>query len=382
MLQRDTDVLRSLRRPKVRETDFHQVGAGIRVPPNSSHLSLSWGVDLGSVKKEISLGNRSVNWHGNRLLDCSFDDVEKQYGVPYYFIHRADLINALVSALHAHPNITLRMDTPVAGYDFDAPAVITSTEECLTADPMICADGIKSAVRSAINGRPIGPGDTGDVAYHIVVPAAPLLADPDMRHLVTNAWAVHWMGHAVDYPRRSGVLYNVIIDVTRTTERGDPIGLDEWRSEADNAHFVARFADWCPELRKLCALAGTYLKWRLADFAQLERSVHPTGRVALLGDACHPMMPYMAQGVAQAKEDAAAEDAAALAPALRCSRRTKRYASPGRPAEFRKPDFLSYSARRDRLFGHDAGLLSVEPIPKLPPTPHASIHKTLRTSGR
>jgi len=82
--------------------EFLEVGAGIRVPPNSSRLSLSWGVDLNSVPKEISHGNRFVDWHGNHLLDCPFDDVREHYGAPYYYIHRADLIDALVSTARSN----------------------------------------------------------------------------------------------------------------------------------------------------------------------------------------------------------------------------------------------------------------------------------------
>ncbi|KAJ7160454.1 salicylate hydroxylase [Mycena filopes] len=392
--------------------EFLEVGAGIRVPPNSSRLSLSWGVDLAAVRKEVSRGNRFVDWHGTPLLDCPFDDIEARYGAPYYFIHRADLIEALVSAVEKHPNITLRMGSSVATYDFETPALTTATGERLTADLIICADGIKSAVRGAINGRPVDPVDTGDVAYRILVPAAPLLADPEMRHLVTNPWAVHWMGpegHAVGYPLRGGLLYNVIIDVTHTTDLGAPIGLDEWRSQADTAHLIARFADWCPAVRRLCALAGRYLKWKLADFAQLDRWVHPAGRVALLGDACHPMMPYLAQGAAQATEDAAA-----LAAALRAhediptalkvyeAQRKPRAAYVAHntrvlqdwlhlydgPEQQRRdelmrhdnsdnPIFWGFSERKDWLFGHDATLLQKQPIPSPPPRPNpaASVYR-------
>ncbi|KAJ7829297.1 salicylate hydroxylase [Mycena olivaceomarginata] len=384
--------------------EFLEVGAGIRVPPNSSRLSLSWGVNLNAVPKEISRGNRFVDWHGSHLLDCPFDDVKERYGAPYYFIHRADLIDALVDAVRRHPKITLRMHTLVAAYDSVAPAVITAAGERLAADLVICADGIKSAVRGAINGRPIEPVDTGDVAYRILVPVAPLLADPEMRHLVTNAWAVHWMGpegHAVGYPLRGGALYNVIIDVTHRTDLGQPIGLDEWRSEADNAQLVARFAEWCPQVRKLCALAGTYLKWKLADFVELERWVHPAGRVAMLGDACHPMMPYMAQGAAQATEDAAALSAAVRAyddiPAALAAYEAQRkpraaYVAHNTrvlqewlhlydgPEQIRRdelmqhdnsqnPIFWGCSERRDWLFGHDATVLRREVIPAPPPKP-------------
>lgn len=275
---------------------FEDVGAGIRVPPNSSKLSISWGVDFGRVKKEVSRGNRFVDWKGTNLLDCPFDDVESRYGAPYYFIHRADLVRLLVETARENTNIVIRMSCRVCSYDFEAPSVTLMSGETLKADLVICADGIKSAVRDLINGRPIPPQDTGDVAYRILVPAAPLLADPAMRHLVDEPWAVHWMGpegHAVGYPLRGGELYNIIIDVTHGSDSGAPVGEAVWKSARSNAELVARFRDWCPEVRRLCAMTGEYLKWKLADFDSLDRWVHPSGRAVLLGDACHPMMPHV-----------------------------------------------------------------------------------------
>ncbi|KAK7028753.1 hypothetical protein R3P38DRAFT_2938007, partial [Favolaschia claudopus] len=386
--------------------EFLEVGAGIRVPPNSVRLSRSWGVDFEAIPKETSLGNRFVDWHGNHLLDCPFDDVQDRYGAPYYFIHRADLIDALVSAVKRSPRIILRMGTPVASCDFDSPAIITTSGERISADLVICADGIKSAARPSITGSSISPIDTGDVAYRILVPTASLLASPDphIRSLVTHPWAVHWLGpegHAVGYPLRNGTLYNIIIDVTHTTDLGAPLESDEWRSDADNACLVERFKDWCPAVRELCALTGRYLKWKLADFKELERWVEEReGRVALLGDACHPMMPYLAQGAAQATEDAAA-----LAAALRMyddiPTALKAYEAQRKPRsayiayntrvlqnwlhlydgeeqrrrdELMKHDnsenpiFWGFSERKDWLFGHDSANLKLsQPIP-LPPS--------------
>ena len=266
------------------------------MPPNSSRLSLSWGVDLHALKKEVSRGNRFVDWKGKNLLDCSFDDVEERYGAPYYFIHRADLIQALVQAANQNPDIKLLMDTRIEEYDFDKPALRTSSHEWHNFGLVVCADGIKSAVRNIINGRPLEPVDTGDVAYRILVPIEPLLADPETEHLVREPWATHWIGpeaHAVGYPLRGGTLYNIIIDTTHATDKGKPIGLDEWRSEADNAHLIERFKDWCKPVRKMCELTGTYLKWKLADFDQMDHWIHPSGKVLGLGDLVHPMMPYM-----------------------------------------------------------------------------------------
>lgn len=372
-----------------------QVGAGIRVPPNSSRLSQSWGVDFSQVKKEVSLGNKFVDWRGNTLLECPFDNVQEKYGSPYYFLHRADLIKVLTTAVDSNKNINLRMNSKVDEYDFDVPEVKLASGERIKSDLIIVADGIKSAVRDIINGVPIEPQDTGDVAYRILVPVEPLLADPATAHLVKEPWATHWIGpeaHAVGYPLRGGELYNIIIDITHSTDVGKPVGENEWRSQTDNQELIKRFADWCEPVRKLCSLTGVYLKWKLADFEQLQRWVHPNGKVALLGDACHPMMPYMAQGAAQATEDAATLQAALRAHenlhdallayekqriprAAYVAKNTRilqewlhLYDGPERNHrdelmkhdDKRNPIFWAYGERKDWLFGHDAQVLAPE----------------------
>ncbi|KIW67385.1 hypothetical protein PV04_06644 [Phialophora macrospora] len=387
--------------------EFLEVGAGIRVPPNSSRLSRSWGVDFGKIKKEIAPGLQFLDWTGKVLLDIDYKDVEAKYGAPYYFLHRADLIDILVKTASQHGNITLRMDSKVRDYDFEAPALTLASGERLTADLIICADGIKSAVRTTINGSPIEPQDTGDVAYRVIVPAEPLRNDPELRPLLESGLAMHWLGpeaHAVGYPLRGGELYNIIIDITHHTDVGRPIGDEEWRSQADNTELVQRFADWCPPVRKLCGLTDSYLKWKLADFDHLQRWVHPSGKVAILGDACHPMMPYMAQGAAQATEDAATLQAALrehdnlhdalhayqtqrLPRATHIAKNTRilqawwhLYDGPERDRRDQlirqdnldNPFFWANSTRLEWLFGHDATKLikadELQP-PKLAPMP-------------
>jgi len=341
------------------------------------------------------------------LLDCSFTDVENKYGAPYYFIHRADLVKLLVTAAQENDRIVVRTGCRVESYDFGRPSVTLSTGETLGADLVVCADGIKSRVRDIINRRPLPPQDTGDVAYRILVPAAPLLEDPQMAHLVRDPWAVHWMGpegHAVGYPLREGELYNIIIDVTHASDLGEPLP-DEgqvWKSARSNAELVNRFKDWCPEVRKLCAMTGEYLKWKLADFDQLDHWVHEIGKVCLLADSCHPMMPYMAQGAAQATEDAAALAAALRAcdsvpKALQAYEKQRKprctyvarntrvlqqwlhlYDGPARDQRDQmmrrdhggNPMFWGCSKRRDWLFGHDARRLDADmSIPAMPPMP-------------
>lgn len=352
-----------------------------------------------------------MDWKGRTLLECPFDDVNERYGAPYYFIHRADLIEALVNAVKKQPRIQLLMNTKVEEYDFEKPALKVSGGTWHQCDLIVCADGIKSVVRNIINGSSIDPVDTGDVAYRILVPVKPLLNDPDTRELVTNPWATHWIGpeaHAVGYPLRGGTQYNIIIDVTHNTDLGQPIGLDEWRSEADNAHLIERFKDWCKPVRKMTELTGTYLKWKLADFDQLERWVHPSHKAVLLGDSCHPMMPYMAQGAAQATEDGACLSASirkydSLHDALDAYERLRKpratyvarntrvlqqwwHLYDGSERDRRdqlmsrddqeNPMFWGYSRRTNWLFGHDASILPTDDesvdVPELPPLPVAA----------
>ena len=185
--------------------EFAEVGAGIRVPPNSNLLSQSWGVDFSRIKKNVSCGNRFVDWQGKRLLDVPFETgAASQYGAPYYFLHRADLMRLLLDTAQSRANIDIRFGCKVIRYKFDVPSVELENGEAVTGNLIVCCDGIKSDVRDLINGEPCPPLDTGDVAYRILVPAGPLLNDPKMKHLVTSPWATHWIGpsaHAVGYPR-------------------------------------------------------------------------------------------------------------------------------------------------------------------------------------
>jgi salicylate hydroxylase len=354
------------------------------------------------------LGNRFLDWKGNLLLDVTFEGDEEKYGAPYYFLHRADLVRLLLDTAKERPLIHVRMGCKVVNYDFDDPSVLLASGEGVTGDLIVCCDGIKSAARERISTENCSPVDTGDVAYRIIVDSKPLLVDPQTRELVTQPWARHWIGpscHAVGYPLRNGEIYNVIIDVTHATDLGEPIGQDEWKAGADNAALIQRFQEWCPPVRKLCSLTGQYLKWRLADFDQLQSWVHPSAKAVLLGDACHPMMPYMAQGAAQATEDAAALAAAldqcsTLREALKTyqTQRLPRTAyiarntrvlqqwwhlhdGPVRDQRDRmmkcyneqNPMFWGCSTRKDWLFGHDARVIQPEGVglatPSLPPWP-------------
>lgn len=333
-----------------------------------------------------------------------------KHGAPYYLFHRADFVTILLEAAQKNDRIQILTRSRVVQYDCNLPAVKTENGTWYPADLVVSAEGIKSSIRDEVNGEPIEPVDTGDVAYRILVPTAELLKDPETRSLVENAWAVHWLGpegHAVGYPLRNGELYNIIIDITHGSDKGQRIVGDGWKSQADNAELVERFKDWCKPVRALCGLTGEYLKWKLVDFpVPLKRWTHPSGKLTLLGDAVHPMMPYLAQGAAQAIEDAASLRAAiahydnlpeALAKYQKQRAPRSRYVAENtrvlqewlhlhegsawnlrnelmKHDNARNPIFWGHTKRKDWLFSYDAGEVHTDEdnqVPALPPLPPA-----------
>lgn len=155
-----------------------------------------------------------------------------------------------------------------------------------------------------LTGQPDIPRDTGDVAYRILIPGEKLLADPDLASLITEPATTSWCGpdaHLVGYPIRDGELYNIVVCATSYNETTDEV----WVIKGDNEELCTRFSKWEPRVQKLCRLSTDFMKWRLCDLPILSTWVHPSGKACLLGDSCHPMLPYLAQGAAQAAEDSA-----------------------------------------------------------------------------
>lgn len=257
------------------------------------------------MKRSTSTGYEFVRWEdGSTISHLEFDDAVHTYGAPYYLVHRADLHSALLSAAR-NAGVEVLGNRTITEYDLETPSARTDLGEVFTADLIIAADGIKSAARPVVTGREDQPRDTGDVAYRILIPGPRLLADAALADLITRPRTTSWCGpdaHVVGYPIRDGELYNVV--VCATARDGETSG-DAWVVRGVNRELVDRFAGWEPRVRKLCALTGDFLKWRLCDIASLPAWSHPSGKAVLLGDACHPMLPYLAQGAAQAFEDAA-----------------------------------------------------------------------------
>jgi salicylate hydroxylase len=172
---------------------------------------------------------------------------------------------------------------------------------------LIGADGVRSVVRGRLlGGDSDKPSFTGHTAWRALLPAS-AVPEP-FRVRASNLWFGE-RAHLVHYPLRGGEVINVVA-LVEDAWRGDgeTADFDFWDHEGDRKFLLNRFKDWCPEARALIGAPESWMRWPLFDRPPLE--TWSRGRIALLGDAAHPMLPYLAQGAAQAIEDSAALAAA------------------------------------------------------------------------
>ncbi len=348
---------------------LREVGAGIVISPNMvrplARLGLALDLEAFAVRLEAAWEFR--RWEDGRILSVQpmGDECHRMYGAHCYVAHRADLMALLQRAL---PEQLLRLDHRCVEISQDDREVTLTFESRSgqrtqgTADAAIGADGIHSVLRTAI--RPGGdaeqaPRFSGLCAFRCLVPAGK--APPMARRPVQTLWLGPGR-HFVHYPISGGALVNVVA-IT-------PAG--EWRSESwtakgEIADLMHEFAGWDGRLRQLIAAANDTRRWALYDRTPLERWTE--GRIGLLGDAAHAMLPFFGQGAAQAVEDAAAL-AACLASADRGSvpDALRRYEEIRRPRASR----LQLMSRGRELQNHlpdgpeqrerDAGFVTSDPL--------------------
>jgi salicylate hydroxylase len=273
-----------------------EVGAGVQVSPNASRVLHGLGL-AGDLART---GVRPLAWHqrrwddGRTLLKTPLaEPLEAEFGFPHYQMHRADLLAALAARVpaervhlgHRLTGFTAREDGVEAAFANGARAAL---------DVLVGADGIHSLVRRLLFG-PDQPRFTGCIAYRGLVPAERL------RELELEVTAQVWMGpgqHFVHYFVSGRRLVNFVAIAEQDTWTRE-----SWTDRGEVADALAAFADWHPQVGRIIGAVDETYVWALFDRTPLER--WSAGRVTLLGDACHAMLPFMAQGAAQAIEDGA-----------------------------------------------------------------------------
>ena len=252
------------------------------------------------------------------LARLPIEDAERRWGAPYLVIHRADLQRALAEAATRLPNVALHLGTEVAGIGADAGGVSIGLKRGLvamreTGDVLVGADGLRSLVRERIGlGAADAPLFSGRVAFRATVESQSVAARWSASEVTLRLGA---KAHLVHYPLRGGSIVNLVaaIESTWRGEKGD----HPWDGVADRPALDRAFRDWSREARALIGAADDWRAWPL--FLRPPIAQFSLGPIALLGDAAHPMTPFLAQGAAQA-----IEDADALARRLARNRRRRR----------------------------------------------------------
>jgi salicylate hydroxylase len=276
--------------------ELTEVGGGINMAPNATRvlrrLGLAEGLDREGMRPRSTHQRR---WQDGRTLQRAplNPGCEELYGAPHMTIHRADLLAVIASAFpvdhvylgHRLVGLADKGDSTEAWFDNGAH---------ITVDVLVGADGIHSTVRAALFGAE-EPAFAGCVAYRGLVPAE-RIAELGLE-LGSQSW-VGPGGHFVHYFVSRGRLLNFV----GWTEH-DRWNREDWTDQATVARALAAFEGWHEQIRTIIAAAETCFIWALFDRDPLPR--WSVGRTTLLGDACHPMYPFMGQGAAMAIEDGA-----------------------------------------------------------------------------
>ncbi|KAL1966637.1 hypothetical protein VTN77DRAFT_4048 [Rasamsonia byssochlamydoides] len=283
-----------------------EVGAGIQIPPNSTSVLHAYGL-TGQFEKKV-VWPKNITFHryanGDEIASTPLDpDMMERYGHPYWLIHRADY-QALLYEAAKQAGATVILGTMVDRVDARAPAVILQDGRRIEADVIVGADGIRSRTRRAvIPDREIEATDSPNCAYRAIVPASLMTADDEVKHLMTDVNANCWIGpdrHIMAYPIRQGAMYNLVLSHPGKAAVG------RWNEPGNLEEMKAHYAQFDPVIRKVLSKVSGCLKWKLADLPPLPTWVSRSGKVVLIGDAAHAMLPYLAQGAAMAIEDGAA----------------------------------------------------------------------------
>lgn len=281
------------------------VGAGIQASPNVSRLLKRWGLGPHLEELGVKPHNLSIRrWENDEVVGFTpfGETFVKEYGSPYYHVHRADFHRMLYVAVEPYCNI--RVGCRVVSVDPSKPSVTLASGEIVSADILIGADGVKSITRQYVVGGPDAPMATGDSAYRALIPTEKLLQDDDLKSLVEKTESIIWMGpkgHIVGYNIRAKKEYNLVMMHPDEAEGG----VESWTEGGNVERMRECYQGWNIVIQKLLALIPSTLDWKLMVRDPLPSWIHKDGKLALLGDSCHPMLPYRAQGSAMAIEDAA-----------------------------------------------------------------------------
>ncbi|CAD6583072.1 MAG: hypothetical protein CYPHOPRED_002227 [Cyphobasidiales sp. Tagirdzhanova-0007] len=279
-----------------------EIGAGVQITPQTVRQFKRWGIDkvlepLAAQPKYFHI----IRYSDGKILAEEPDWrgwQEKRFGSGVWDLHRADMQLAMFKKAQ-NCGVKFKFGLWVENIDCEKATITLKSGEVLTADLIVAADGLNSKARNAMLGRPDPPLPTGDLAYRIVLNDHEI-EDPELRKMMTDAGCRLYAGpkaHVIMYSLKGGKQMNIVLLAP------DDLPATVSRQAASTDEMMSLFDGWDPVLRKFLSLVTSVDKWRLMHHGGLESWHHPGGRVVMIGDAVHPMLPYLAQGANSAVED-------------------------------------------------------------------------------
>ena len=276
--------------------ELKEVGAGVQLAANGTRVLYALGVgdELKALSceaqgKEIRHWKTGETW---KLFDLGPVSIER-YGFPYFTIYRPDLLNVLAAAVRRLKPDAIHLGAKCAGFTQNASSVTLEFEGGTAAgDALIGADGVHSRVRQSLFGAD-RPEFTGVIAWRGIVPMERL------PHHMARGVGSNWVGpggHIVHYPLRAGRLMNFVGALERSDWQ-----IESWSARGTKEELAADFRGWHEDIQAFIREIAVPYKWALMVRPPLERWT--VGRVSLLGDAAHSMLPFLAQGAIMAIED-------------------------------------------------------------------------------
>jgi salicylate hydroxylase len=341
-----------------RAPEFGEVGAGIQLGPNVTRILCGWGLQRPliavaafpgrlQVRSAVSGAELGVLPLGREAFD--------RYGAPYATIHRADLHFMLCEAVMGRDGVHINRNHCLDRFQDDGKTVTLTTAagKQVEGDALLGADGVWSRVRQQLLGDG-PPRVTGHLAYRTMLRQAVL--PETLRSMQVTIWLGPRL-HVVQYPVRGGQWMNLVVIV----EGQPPEDLQNWDHGANAADLQRAIGDVCTPLGYLLDAApkatindDAWRLWALADRQPVRAADQMArGRVALLGDAAHPMRPYLAQGACMAIEDAAELARSLAMDAADVPARLQRYAQ----ARWRRVARVQARSIRNGQIFHATGLL-------------------------
>jgi salicylate hydroxylase len=275
-------------------TELKEVGAGVQLSANGTRVLLtcsrspSCAPSCEAVGKEVRLWSTGETW---KLFDLGAESIAR-YGFPYFTVYRPDLLTVLSEAVRREKRDAIHLGMKVTGFTQGSRVKVQFENREAEGDALIGADGVHSRVRQALFG-PDKPTFTGNIAWRGIAPMEKLPAR--MARLVGTNW-IGPGGHIVHYPLRGGVLMNFV----GIRERAD-WQTESWSTRGSTEEVLADFRGWDEDIQALIRNLATPYKWALMVREPMPR--WSVDGVTLLGDACHSMLPMLAQGAVMAIED-------------------------------------------------------------------------------